>query len=112
MGFIQRSITRLKDGHVPQVAAAYAAGSWVVLEVINQLIEREILPQGVYLLALAPGVLVVSWFHGETGAQKVLPIEKWLLAGVGALAVASTVLVYRATATVVTSPRWARAPPT
>ena len=106
MGFIQRSLSSLQTGHVPQFAAAYGAGSWVVLEVLDQLIGNEILPQWIYPLALtlvvtlAPGVLVVAWFHGEKGAQEVPLIEKWILAGVATLAVASTSMVYRATATV------------
>ena len=106
MGFIRRSISKLKAGRVPQFAAAYGAGSWIVLEVFNQLIENEIIPRVVYPLALtlvvtlAPGILVVAWFHGEKGDQKAPLIEKWILAGVSVLAVASTSMVYRATATV------------
>ena len=106
MGFIGRSISKLKAGRVPQFAAAYGAASWVVLEVLDQLIGNELLPPMVYTLALtlvvtlAPGVLVVAWFHGEKGDQKAPLIEKWILAGVAMLAVASTSVVYRATASV------------
>ena len=77
-----------------------------MLEVLDQLIGNEIVPQWMYPLALtlvvtlAPGVLVVSWFHGEKGAQKVPLVEKWILGCVAALALTSTTLVYRATATV------------
>ena len=106
MGFIGRSISKLQAGRVPQFAAAYGAGAWVVLEVISQLSENALLPQVVYWLALtvvvtlAPGVLVVAWFHGQKGAQKIPLIEKWILAGVATLALASATVVYRATATV------------
>ena len=95
----------LRTRRVPQFAAAYGAGSWVVLEVLDQLIGNQILPQLFYQLALvlvltlAPGVLVVAWFHGEKGAQTVPLIEKWLLAGVAMLALASASVVYRGAAT-------------
>ena len=91
---------------MPQFAAAYGAGAWIVLEVINQLIENDILPRLVYPLALtlvltlAPGALVMAWFHGERGAQKAPLIEKWLLAGVATLALTSASLVYRGASTV------------
>ena len=106
MGLIKRSILHLQVSRLPQFAAAYGAGCWVVLEVVDQLIGNEILPQLFYQLALvlvvtlAPGVLVVAWFHGEKGAQDVPPIEKWLLASVAMLALASTSLVYRGAGTV------------
>ena len=38
MGFIRRSISKLQTGRIPQFAAAYGAASWVVLEVLDQLI--------------------------------------------------------------------------
>ncbi len=106
MGVIQRSISKLKAGRVPQFAAAYGAGALVTLEVFDQLIQNQVLPQVVYQVALAlvvtlaPGVLVVSWFHGEKGDQKAPLIEKWLLAGVAVLALGSATVVYRATAPV------------
>jgi TolB-like protein len=91
---------------IPQFAAAYGATSWVVLEVLDQLIGNEILPQLFYQLALtlvltlAPGLLVVAWFHGEKGVQKAPLIEKWLLAGVGVLALGAASVVYRGAAAV------------
>ena len=96
----------LRTRRIPQFAAAYGAGSWVVLEVLDQLIGNQILPQLFYQLALvlvltlAPGVLVVAWFHGAKGAQTVPLIEKWLLAGVATLALASASVAYRGAATV------------
>ena len=98
---------RIRTRRIPQFAAAFGAGSWIVLEILDQLIQNAILPQLVYRLALtlvlslAPGVLVLAWFHGEKGAQKAPLIEKWILAGVAMLALGSVSWVYRATAPVV-----------
>ena len=43
----------------------------------------------------------MAWFHGEKGAQKVQPLEKWSLAGVATVALVSVWLVYRGAAPVV-----------
>jgi serine/threonine-protein kinase len=107
-GVTRTSLTppSLRTRRVPQLAAAYGAGSWIVLEVLDQLIGNQILPQLFYQLALtlvvtlAPGVLVVAWFHGEKGAQTVPLIEKWLLVGVATLALVSASVAYRAAAPV------------
>ena len=107
MGLIQRSISYARARRVPHFTAAYLAGCWVVLEVLDHLVGNQILPQLVYQLALllvltlAPGVVVVAWFHGEKGAQKVQPLEKWSLAGVATVALVSVWLVYRGAAPVV-----------
>jgi hypothetical protein len=59
-----------------------------VLEVLSQLVDMQVLPPMLYQLGLvlvvtlAPGVLVVAWFHGEKGAQEAPLREKWLLAGI------------------------------
>ncbi len=82
----------LKERRLAQYAAAYAAGGWVVMEVIDQLAGNEILPALSYPVALAlficgiPGVLIVTWFHGAKGDQRAPALEKLLLISVGLIA--------------------------
>ena len=66
----------LRQRRFVQILIAYLAASWVVIEVVSQLVEHEILPGIVYRLVLIwfvgglPGAAVVAWFHGEQGRQK------------------------------------------
>lgn len=52
MGFIERSISNLRTRRVPHFAAAYGAGAWGVMEIVDQFIGNEIVPQWVYPVAL------------------------------------------------------------
>jgi TolB-like protein len=66
----------LRQRRFVQILIAYLAASWVVIEVISQLVEHDLLPLIVYKLTLVwflgglPGAAVVAWFHGEQGRQK------------------------------------------
>jgi TolB-like protein/tetratricopeptide (TPR) repeat protein len=84
---------------------AYAATSWAILEVIDQLVGNGVFPQRVYIAALTlvlcgiPGALIVSWFHGAKGKQEIPRIERVLLAVVVLFALGTTGFVARATHT-------------
>lgn len=71
---------------IVQWALAYAAGAWVLLQVLSLLTETYHWPERVMQLAVAvavlgfPIALVVAWFHGERGAQRVSPQELAILA--------------------------------
>jgi len=66
----------LRQRRFVQFFVAYLAASWVVIEVISQLVEHDLLPLIVYKLTLVwfvgglPAAAVVAWFHGEQGRQK------------------------------------------
>jgi TolB-like protein len=66
----------LRQRRFVQFLVAYLAASWVVIEVISQLVEHDLLPLIVYKLTLVwflgglPAAAVVAWFHGEQGRQK------------------------------------------
>lgn len=66
----------LRQRRFVQILIAYLAASWVVIEVISQLVDHDILPGIVYRLVLVwflgglPGAALVAWFHGEQGRQK------------------------------------------
>ncbi|MFC1662293.1 hypothetical protein ACFL3S_12720 [Gemmatimonadota bacterium] len=68
---------RLKERKLVQWALAYLAGAWVLFEVADAVGGRWNLPdvlfQGLFVL-LAVGffvALVLAWYHGEKGRQRV-----------------------------------------
>ncbi len=79
----------LKERRLVQIVAGYAAAGWVVLGGVDQLVDREVLPDFVYLIALVWFVgglamaLVAGWYHGEKGRQKATTNEIALLVGLG-----------------------------
>lgn len=93
-------LSSLRDRKLFQWALGYAAGAWVLLQVVDVLAGLWGWPPVVgrlVFVALAAGfglTLVLSWFHGEKGRQRVSPLEAALLAilvlagGVGVVAVA------------------------
>ena len=81
-------LERLKDRKVVQWALAYLAGAWLFLEVAEYVAEAFLWPPLVLqLLLAAAGVgffltLVLAWYHGERGHQRVGGAEIVLLAGI------------------------------
>ena len=79
---------RLKERRIVRWALAYVAGAWVVVEVLSQLGELFGISLGfqravVILLAFGlPVTLIVAWYHGERGRQRVSGTELLLLAAV------------------------------
>lgn len=73
----QSGFRRLKERKLVQWAAAYVAGAWLVLEVLDVLIERfgwsERIFQGATLVLAVGllGALILAWYHGEKRQQKV-----------------------------------------
>jgi TolB-like protein len=96
-----RIVQDIIERRIFRFVVAYGAGSWALLELVDQLIGNELLPGYVYRAMLAlvvcgfPGALIVSWFHGAKGRQEVPRVERWLLAGVALFALASTGFVVR-----------------
>lgn len=72
MGFF----SELRERRLFQIVAAYLAAGWVGIEVINTQVERGLLPDLAYNLALVwflagiPAAFLVGWHHGEKGKQK------------------------------------------
>jgi serine/threonine-protein kinase len=81
-------LTRLKERKLVQWAVAYLAGAWVLLQVMDVVAE----PWGLssFLLrsiqvTLVAGLfvtLVLAWYHGEQGRQRVSGMELLILAAV------------------------------
>ncbi|MBS0212764.1 MAG: tetratricopeptide repeat protein [Proteobacteria bacterium] len=85
-------LQRLKERKLVQWALAYVAAAFALIQVLDVVAQRfgwpDALERGL-ILALALGffvTLVVAWYHGEKGAQKVSGTELLILAlllGVG-----------------------------
>jgi TolB-like protein len=66
----------LKERRLFQIMAAYAAAGWVVVQILGDLIERGLLPEIVFRVALVwyvggfAAALVIGWVHGEKGRQQ------------------------------------------
>lgn len=95
-------IKALRERRVAQFLVTYAAAGWLLLQLVDQVVDREVLPEVVYRVALTlvlcglPGALIVSWFHGAKGAQRAPAREKWMLAAVGLFAIGASTWVARA----------------
>lgn len=95
MGFFDQ----LKQRRIFQIVASYAAAGWVVVSVIDQFVDREIVPAAAYNVTLAwylAGLLialVVGWYHGERGRQRVSRDEMALLGLCVLVGVGLTVLL-------------------
>ena len=77
---------RLKERKIVQWALAYLAGAWLLLQVVDTFREpwgwSDWLVRGVHL-ALAAGFLltiVLAWYHGEKGRQRVSGAELLIIA--------------------------------
>lgn len=77
---------RIMERKVAQWTAAYLAGAWVVLQLIEVLADiwgLSVLIQQLVSLVLGLGImpaLVVAWYHGEKGRQEVCTTECALMA--------------------------------
>ncbi|NJD11982.1 MAG: hypothetical protein FIB01_16570 [Gemmatimonadetes bacterium] len=78
----------IRDRKIGQWAMAYLAGAWLLRQLLDLISDSFSLSQSVGRIAiilLSVGflaVLVVAWYHGEKGAQRVTGIELLMLAGI------------------------------
>lgn len=83
---------RLRARKIVQWALAYLAGAWLVLQVLDVVADVWQVPRGFQQgvqIVLAVGLLaalVLAWYHGEQGRQRVGGTELLILAGLFALA--------------------------
>ncbi|HXS73843.1 MAG TPA: tetratricopeptide repeat protein, partial [Rhodanobacteraceae bacterium] len=79
-------LTRLRQRKLVQWSLAYVAAAFALIQVLDVVAQRFAWPdqlERVLILALAVGflvVLVLAWYHGERGAQKVSGTEIMILA--------------------------------
>jgi len=79
-------LQRLRERKLVQWALAYAAAAFALIQVLDVVAQRFGWPEAferVLILALAVGffiTLVLAWYHGERGAQRVTGTELLILA--------------------------------
>lgn len=101
-GALPSSETDLRElirRRVPQIVLIAAAAGWGLMTLMDQLVDREVLPDVFYRLTLpfvACGVTaatVVAWFHGERGRQKTSVLEVLVLTAIAAVWIALSAVV-------------------
>ncbi len=76
----------VKQRRITQIVLTYLAGGWMALAVVDQVVDREVLPAVAYRVALtlylfgAVAAVIVGWYHGEKGHQRASPTELMLVA--------------------------------
>jgi serine/threonine protein kinase len=79
----------LLQRRVPQIVAVTGVVGLAVLGFFDMLADRDIVPEVAFRLALITvgsllaASVIVAWFHGERGEQRVTPLEVVLLIAVG-----------------------------
>lgn len=69
-------VTELRERRVLPVVGVYVASSWVLVEILDRLVERYLLSPYLTdivfwgLFSLIPAVLLVAWTHGKPGKDK------------------------------------------
>jgi TolB-like protein/cytochrome c-type biogenesis protein CcmH/NrfG len=90
---------RLRERRFVQWMLAYLAGAWLLLQVVHLLGEQFSIAPGLLrstTAVLGVGVLaalVVSWYHGEQGRQRITTPELLMLAGILVIAGAAVAMV-------------------
>jgi TolB-like protein/Tfp pilus assembly protein PilF len=80
------TLARLRRRKVVQWGLAYAAGAWVLLQVLALVVESYEWPHAVMRIAFGLAVLgflaavVLAWYHGDRGEQRVTRPELGILA--------------------------------
>jgi len=75
----------LRERRLVQIMISYLAAGWIATEVVSGPAEHGVIPELAYRLVLVwflvgiPITLVLGWFHGEKGHQKVSRVEVALL---------------------------------
>ena len=79
---------RIRRTKMFQWAAAYLAGAWLVLQLLDVLSGQFEWPRIVFRIALVllttglPAALVLAWYHGEKGTQRVSGAELAMIGGI------------------------------
>ncbi len=75
-------VTELRERRVLPAIGVYVASSWVLVEILDRLVERYLLSPYLTdivfwgLFSLIPAVMLVSWTHGKPGKDKSTRAEK------------------------------------
>jgi tetratricopeptide (TPR) repeat protein len=75
-------VTELRDRRILPAVGVYVAGSWVLVEILDRLVERYLLSPYLTdivfwgLFSLIPAVMLIAWTHGRPGKDKSTRFEK------------------------------------
>jgi tetratricopeptide (TPR) repeat protein len=75
-------ITEMRNRRILPAVGVYVAGTWVLIEILDRLVERYLLSPylsdivfwGLY--SLIPAVMLIAWTHGRPGKDKATRLEK------------------------------------
>jgi tetratricopeptide (TPR) repeat protein len=75
-------ITELRERRVLPAVGVYVASSWVLVEILDRLVERYLLSPYLTdivfwgLFSLIPAIMLIAWTHGKPGKDKATRAEK------------------------------------
>ena len=75
-------ISQLFRRRLPQILAIYGAGCWLVVEIVEWIINRCLISPNLTdlflfnMLSFIPSIAVIAYFHGMPDRDKWHPIEK------------------------------------
>jgi len=93
--------TKLRDRKVLRTLLIYLGGSWVAIQVINLFIDRYQLSPFLFdatmilIIAGIPGSIIIAWFHGKRGPQKISRTEIFLHSILLVLAIIAGIFAYK-----------------
>lgn len=100
VSFFRKAFFKLKERKVFRTLLIYLGGAWVVIQVIALFIDRYNLTGFIFdvlmilIIAGIPGSVIIAWFHGESGTQKVTKLEVILHSILLTLAIVACVFAY------------------
>ena len=103
-GALESLVQSLTQRKIVQWAIAYVAGAWLLIEVLGFVAENFGWPAGIVRgAAVFLGIgffvaLVLAWYHGEKGQQRVTGLELLIITGLLLVAGAAAAYVTRGSA--------------
>ena len=97
--FIGLDLQRIRERKIVQAVLAYGAAAWLLLQVLQLLSDTYDWPPGivrgvpVLLVTGLFSVIVLAWFHGERGQQRVSGVEASILAALLIVGLAGSVFL-------------------
>ncbi|WP_419166603.1 CsgG/HfaB family protein [Candidatus Palauibacter sp.] len=87
---------KIRKRRMLQIALIYLGAGWLCVEITDFIVgnygfSRKILDTVVFLSILGfPAFLIIGWFHGEKGPQRIRRAERWLLVTLASLGAIGT----------------------
>lgn len=98
-------LSQLREKRIVQIVVSYLAGGWVLLQVADQLTNRGVVPEVIYVAVLIwfaagiPAALMIGWHHGEKGNQRAPRSEVITLAALALFALVGSGFAVRSDVT-------------